>query len=1301
MKIKSKLVIIALLPALSLLISSSFHLYVSSTADRARNKIILADHFSQDLSILTVITLEHYIHYEERAHIQWIEKFDELSNQFLIIAEEFRDPSESRLVSAIDNQLKTTEDLFQQYGPHMSHEKFNQENENWHSFAERLTNRIQQELQLSTQAIHGLRQLNHQALLKHDKDEDLLMLVFFLLLALIIPGMVIFINRSLGKPIQGLHEGFKIISAGNLHYRIGLSGKDEISQLGQAFDRMAEQQLAATTALRESERRLRDMLENIQLAALMLDTHGTIISCNDHLLSLTAYQKNELIGQNWFELCIPEGQEVKNRFLSSLIDGEIIPHYENEVLTKNGELRTIRWNNTILRDQNEIVIGTTSIGEDITQKLQAEKTIRLMNEELEERVRQRTEALMSIADELSIEIEQRKRVESELRSSEEKFSKIFFTSPISLVITDIDTGRIIETNNQFSILTGYSREELIGHTTIELGIWDDPDIRSKVMAEIRNRGECGEVQTKVKTRTGDLRNISYIGRTLDIGENLTVLSLVTDTTEQRQLEAELRKAKDQAETANRSKSVFLANMSHEIRTPMNTIIALSYLTLQTELQPRQKEFLKKIDVSAKSLLGIINDILDTSKIEAGEMSLEHVDFELSSIFEELSGLFIPEESGKKLEILYNIGTDINQNLRGDPLRIRQILTNLIGNAIKFSEQGNIIVDVQRLQNDESSKQLSLRFSVTDNGIGISREQQKQLFQPFSQADSSTSRHYGGTGLGLSICKRLVELMGGKIGIESKPGKGSTFFFTLPIELSTKQYTREMDWQNKLNDSRILIVDDNPESRKQLRQLLKPLPGLQTPDEASSGSEAIKRFSDIPRSLTSGGPYQLVIIDADMPGLSGVETIWKLKHLAKHTLPATILLGSVSRQKELDQQSRELNAIVLTKPVLAHNLYQAIKQSLAASVSEDIIIDQILPTLEVKTRKELRGKRVLLAEDHDINQMIIQELLQNVGVHITCVDNGRKAVELLRQQDQHFDLILMDLQMPEMNGYAAAQQIRLIPRFKKTPIIAITAHALEQDRQKSLAAGMDSHIEKPIDIEDLYKQLLKFTTNRTDHTQPETAGENRGEERTLPKQLPGLDIQRGLMQLDGNQQLYRKIILDFARTNDCFLQQLQQNLENDDFTTARDLLHRLKGVAGNIAATELHKKIQQAETALQSGSRQELSLKLQEMGILLQQIETSAAQLEKHRSSVSIDSIILEKESVLQRLEEELIILLETNNLDAVKVFATLKKSLDNSPILAKMEPLESCIDRLDFENALKALTLLEISQQGIPEVTDE
>jgi signal transduction histidine kinase/ABC-type amino acid transport substrate-binding protein/DNA-binding response OmpR family regulator len=615
--------------------------------------------------------------------------------------------------------------------------------------------------------------------------------------------------------------------------------------------------------------------------------------------------------------------------------------------------------------------------------------------------------------------------------------------------------------------------------------------------------------------------------------------------------------------ANRFKSEFLANMSHEIRTPMNAIIGLGHLLSKTALQAKQQDYVQKMQLSAQSLLGVIDDILDFSKIEAGRLSIESIPFSFIDIFENLSITATTRIGDNPIEFLYDFDSNIPPRLKGDPYRIGQILTNLVSNAIKFTEKGSIIVRVTLKEQDD--QQVVLKFIVEDTGIGIKPEQLESLFDPFTQADGSTTRMYGGTGLGLSICQQLCTLMGGKIAAESKPGKGSLFYFELPLKY-VQSPTLSVP-PSSLHGLKVLLVDDNAMAVSVLTDMLESMTFQVT--SANSGKDALMCLKE------NHIEYDLVLIDWRMPGLDGCDTAKLIDEEYGEQRPIIIMMTAYGRDMLEQKLCDNYLDGLLVKPLTPSQLFDAIINAYDTKKTEDTT--SMIPAMQ-QVMDPLAG-RILLVEDSEINQLVAKELLEQMGLEVDTVDDGKKAIEYLKQQ--HPDLILMDIQMPGMDGYETTHKIRTMPDMASLPIFAMTANAMVGDAEKSIAAGMNGHISKPVDPDRLYNILSEYLPKQLNAT-PNTKNKS-NDSWELPKKSPAyIDIQRGVTQVGGNPDFYKKLLRNFLSGHSNCASSLKEMIEDSRIEDARIAAHTLKGVGGNIAAIELQRVASDLEAILKSG-----------------------------------------------------------------------------------------------------------------------
>ncbi len=683
-----------------------------------------------------------------------------------------------------------------------------------------------------------------------------------------------------------------------------------------------------------------------------------------------------------------------------------------------------------------------------------------------------------------------------------------------------------------------------------------PEDRKRVTAHLiaaRAAREPWRVEYRMLHRDGRTIWVEERGRCVYSEEGAVEFTdgILQDVSDLKKVEDDLREARIAAEAANQAKSNFLANMSHEIRTPMNAVLGLTHLALQTELTAKQSDYLHKIQSSAGNLLQIINDILDFSKIEAGKLSMESIPFRLDEVLDGVLNLFAVKASEKGLELFVLAEPEVPSKLVGDPVRLGQVLVNLTGNAMKFTEKGAVVVRCSL--KERLGEEVVLEFSVRDTGIGMSPEQMARLFESFSQADASTTRKYGGTGLGLAICRRLVEMMQGRIEVDSEPGQGTNFHFTARFPLQ-KQSAPSLAMRLDLRGKRVLVVDDNETARLILTEVLESL-GFAV-DSVVSGQEALKR------DVTD---YDVILMDWKMPGMTGLEASRELRTRHGQATPAIIMVTNYGRDEVRSQAVSMGLQGFLVKPVTPSLLFDAISHALARDSSQ-------LTRVAAIQRPCLRfeGVRVLLVEDNAINQQVATELLEQLGIEVALANHGLEALERLDRES--YDLVFMDLQMPEMDGYEATATLRSQERFRELIIVAMTAHAMAGDRERCLEAGMNDHLTKPIDPAALVGALNRWLPGRGREVAPPARPE---EEESWPD-LPGVSIADGVQRLGGNSKLYRRLLVEFGRDFVLAGEKLATLLDSEDWDGLMQQAHSLAGVAGNLGMGHLRTHAKELE-----------------------------------------------------------------------------------------------------------------------------
>ncbi|PKM98288.1 MAG: hypothetical protein CVU79_04060 [Elusimicrobia bacterium HGW-Elusimicrobia-3] len=879
--------------------------------------------------------------------------------------------------------------------------------------------------------------------------------------------------------------------------------------------RIAEEQLGHEHA------RLQGVLDSArQLSIIATDLNGSITLFSQGSQRMLGYKPEEILGKTPAEIHVSQEVEDRGRELTAslgrtvtgfevfvaMAKGGSIENREWTYRRKDGTLFPVELTVTPLRDVNGMTIGFLGVAMDITT---------------------------------------RKKSQQEMR----KLSAAVKNSPTSILITDPE-GRIEYVNPKFIELTGYSQAELIGqnpriinsgkmHKSVFKELWDTLLAGKEWHGELLNRKKNGQFFwesasiSPVKDPQGRITN--FVAVKLDI-------------TEAKLNQHELEKAKDAAVELARMKSEFLANMSHEIRTPMNAIIGMTGLLLDTQLSPRQQDYVRTVNSAGEALLDIINDILDFSKIESGKLQIETLDFDLRETVESTADLLAPRAQGKGLEFEYFIEPGVYPALRGDAGRVRQVLLNLLGNAMKFTERGEVILRVSALEARDGEARL--RFAVSDTGIGVPEAAQASLFQAFTQADASTTRKYGGTGLGLSISKRLVELMGGEIGLESEPGRGSTFWFTLPFAKGEPKAPRREP--GSLDGVRALIVDDNAASREIVAHHLA---AWRVESEAVPSADAALAAL---RGAPAGKPFNLVITDMQMPGMDGLQLARAIEGDPAIPRARKVLMTSLGQDLSGEEMAAGGISACVHKPLRPSSLFEAV--AAAVEGREAAPAEARRAPAEEAAPEADKYFRVLVAEDNAVNQKVALRQLERLGYAADVAANGLEAVAAVKRQ--HYDLILMDCQMPEMDGFQATAEIRrLEAEGRRTPIVAMTANALQGDREKCIEAGMDAYIPKPVRLEVMAETLKRWDSRLNSFVIAEL------------KDLAGPEDKAFMAELAAT----------YLKDLPGRLEAIKTAAAARDAEALRQAAHALKGSSGNIGAQRLQKVCLLIEEIGRSGS----------------------------------------------------------------------------------------------------------------------
>jgi len=1004
------------------------------------------------------------------------------------------------------------------------------------------------------------------------------------------------------------------------------------------------------TARKEDEelvRKLSYAVEQSPAMVIITDTTGLVEYVNPKFSEITGYDSSEVIGKNTGIFKSSHTSQKKYDELWETIRTGSTWRGEFHNKKKNGELYWESASISAIKKKSGKITHYLVIKEDISQtRLEAQ----------------------------------------ELRKSRENMKRIFDATPTALTLVRIKDNAILDVNQATIDLHGIDRNKF-WLCKIDQFYAHKEDFH--LLKEILNKnGRLDNMEVEIsRIGTGELCWGLVSAYPVDYFGEQSFIMGIYDISDRKRMENELKQARLEADGANQAKSNFLANMSHEIRTPMNSIIGMTDLCLKTELSLKQKKYLENVHRASRVLLDIINDILDFSKIEDGKLAMEDVEFELEEVLRSLTETASIDAEQKGLELIFDIEPNLPKLLKGDQLRLGQVLINLIGNAIKFTEKGEILVALTALEKNDETTMLS--FSVSDTGIGMNEEKIGQLFKAFTQADGSATRKYGGTGLGLSICKKLVEMMNGEIEVSSAPGKGSVFSFTARFgRVSEKKILQQASSQfNSINNIKVLLVDDNDSSNAYLENILKSfslrVTVVATVDEAIG---EIERASSL-------DPFRLIFLEWNLSAVNGslISSFWAGKR--KHSVMPKIIVMTANPDEEVMKKIKDSgNEKFLIKPIAPSSLFNAITQRFPGVALKRSSLVQECNSQGAKRIIEIAGAKILVADDNELNQEVASELLESIDLQVTLVNNGREAVE--KVQSISFDAVFMDIQMPIMNGYEATRVIRKNAQNSELPIIAMTANAMQGEREKCLEAGMEDHLAKPVNPPDLFNMLIKYVKKPLEVNQEaESASVQVIDEKDSERipTLANIDTKAGLARVAGNTALYKKLLRKFRAGYGDAIKAIRESLEDNQKEAAIRQAHTLKGLAGNIGANILYDAAAALEQALIHKNADDLDEPLNNCKRILTEVIDALACMEvDHGATVGlVDSDASAGDTVsaaqMEETLKELAVLLDDDDADAADLIEMKRDQLITFIDEAHLKQLEDRLGKYEFAEALESL----------------
>jgi PAS domain S-box-containing protein len=995
------------------------------------------------------------------------------------------------------------------------------------------------------------------------------------------------------------------------------------------------------------------ILNNAGYAIIAVDENWAITVFNPAAEELLGYEAAEVIGKTPEIFHLPEELDVRlnelNRDLGRSIEpgSDLLSQTLHSTMQGSREWTYVRKDGTRfpvllkvsqLKDQHGDVFGSIAIAVDLTERKRAEDALR--------------------------------QAQETLRASEVRFRGAFETAAQGMTLVSLE-GRFIQVNEALCRMLGYSEAELLatdfqaithpGDLAADLGHLNDL---------LDGRADNYQMEKRYFHKDGHviwvLLSVSIVRN--DAGEPVELVAQILDITEKHEAEKVLIEARRQAEAADRAKSEFLANMSHEIRTPMNAILGLSHIVGKTRLSAEQRDYVCKIETAGRSLLGILNDILDYSKIEANRLDLETIDFDLGAVIEDLSVIMSVNGRDKGLELAITLDRAIPRQLRGDPSRLQQVLINLTGNALKFTKRGSVSLCADLVEHADG--RILVRFAVEDSGIGMAPETLELLFQPFSQADATTTRRFGGTGLGLAISKRLVELMGGEIGVESTLGKGSTFWFSVPFA-EAAEAPRPAVAPPGL---KVLIVDDSELARRSLATAVETL-GWQG-ESVPSGQAALERLA-----RPDGGAFDVVLMDWQMPAMNGLVAAERLKAPPiSARMPVVVMVTGFGREELQHAPNAAAADATLIKPVT--------EIALAHVVADVTGMAEEGKAPAPRDEPRLAGLRILVVEDNSLNQEVARKILQNEGALVEVLGDGRHAVEHIREAHDRIDIVLMDAQMPVMDGFEASTYVRQELKIPDLPIIAVTAGVRASDKEKCLAAGMTDFVAKPLDVEKLIAAILRYATPNPAALPAEQSGMAEPRKRgagpdladiadTLGLEKPRLDM----ISEDGDETLL-PLLRSLAESASSLSAGIRKSLAGGDKETAARLAHSLRGGASNFGAHGIAGPAGRIEEMLRDGEGGEAVA-----GLVDELAAASQAYAAAIAAHYPVSAAIIGNGALNAAQLNGLVDLLRQRNMAALDLFDELAPALRAHWAEERFSAVEAAVSGLAFDKAADLIAL--------------